>query len=163
MSEQVPTITCVCTANICRSPMAEKLLMHALAAQEPPLREIQVTSSGVSAVNGQGASGNSVQALASVGLDLKTHRSKQITARAMSGSLAVFCMTETHRRILRDYFPHNDTPIHLMREFMPPPADVQIPDPYGMPLGAYIQCRDSMVEAIPSLIKTIRRLAALRR
>jgi protein-tyrosine phosphatase len=41
---------------------------------------------------------------------------------------------------------------------MPPPADRQISDPYGMSLENYVQCRDSMVEAIPSLVDFIRRL-----
>ena len=39
----------LCTGNICRSPMAEKLLQHALAAEEAPLNQIQVVSAGVAA------------------------------------------------------------------------------------------------------------------
>ena len=140
--------------------MAEKLLAHALAAQDSPLREIDVISGGVSAMNGQHASINSVKALASVRLDLSGHRSKQVTTQMISNSLAVFCMTESHRRILRGFFPESRTPLHLFREFMPPPTNHQIPDPYGMSLENYVQCRDSMVEAIPSLVDFIKRLCS---
>jgi protein-tyrosine phosphatase len=138
--------------------MAEKLIAHALAAQPRPWCDLRVISAGVSAMPGQPASANSVKALARVGLDLSQHRSTQVTSRIMETSAALFCMTESHRRILRGYFPTSGTPVHLMREFMPSSADPQIPDPYGSSLDAYMQCRDSMVEALPSLIDFIMQL-----
>ena len=67
-------------------------------------------------------------------------------------------MTESHRDIIRyqyDMVPEN---LFLMREFMTGTDEIDIPDPFGGNLRLYEHCRDSMVEAIPSLLKVIRRL-----
>jgi len=45
-----------------------------------------------------------------------------------------------------------------MREFIGEGASIAIPDPFGMDLSAYEACRDSMVEAIPSLIRVVEKL-----
>ena len=60
-------IVAVCTANICRSPMAAALLQHALAARPEPLRSLRVVSAGVAARSGDLVSENSVLALRKVG------------------------------------------------------------------------------------------------
>ena len=45
-------ILIVCTGNICRSPMGEGLLKHALAGQPEPLQSLKVISAGVSTGSG---------------------------------------------------------------------------------------------------------------
>jgi len=150
MAETAPILV-VCTANICRSPMAAALLRHALAAQPEPLRSIPVISAGVAARNGEPATDHSVTALRKVGLDLSGHRSRPITAELLDRALAVLVMTDSHREILRGRGARTDG-IYLFREFMPPPADREIPDPYGGPLADYEAARDEMVAALPSLV-----------
>jgi protein-tyrosine phosphatase len=49
-------ILTICTGNTCRSPMAEKLLQHALAAEGEPLNQLTVASAGVAAGEGSPAS-----------------------------------------------------------------------------------------------------------
>ena len=51
----------VCTANVCRSPMAEKLFEEALTKSETG-KKVQVFSAGISAMDGDQASDNSIQA-----------------------------------------------------------------------------------------------------
>ena len=63
-------IIAVCTGNICRSPMAEVLLAHALKAESGRLANFRVISAGVAARDGDRASANSVTAVKKVGLDL---------------------------------------------------------------------------------------------
>src|SRR6476469_5492177 len=75
------TIVTVCTANICRSPMAAALLQHALAAQPEPMRSLKVVSAGVAARPGEQVSENSVLALKKVGIDISEHRSQSLTQR----------------------------------------------------------------------------------
>ncbi len=150
----------VCTGNICRSPMGEKLLQHALAAEPEPLRSLKVVSAGVSAPRGQPATDNSVAALKKVGLDLSAHRSQPLTQSLLDQALAVFCMTESHRSMIELNFERVPKSLHLFREFIGRDGDTEIPDPYGGNFREYEACRDGLVEAIPSLVQHLRDLAA---
>ncbi|MBW8782043.1 MAG: low molecular weight protein arginine phosphatase [Verrucomicrobia bacterium] len=152
-------IVTVCTANICRSPMAQALLQHALRAQPEPLKSWQVVSAGVAARPGDKVSENSVQALKKVGLDISGHTSQPLSRELIERAQAVFCMTESHRAMIQ--FTINPVPrnIYLFREFMPRAAGKEIPDPYGGALHHYEACRDEMVEAIPSLVEFLKTLA----
>ncbi|MFT3781586.1 MAG: low molecular weight protein arginine phosphatase [Nibricoccus sp.] len=151
-------IVTVCTANICRSPMAQALLQHALSAQPEPLKSIQVYSAGVSAYKGDRVSENSVQALRKVGLNLTGHTAQPLTAELVRNALAVFCMTEAHRSMIQRSFNPPEGKVHLFRGFLPAPANPEICDPYGGSLKHYEAARDEMVEAIPSLVAYIRTL-----
>lgn len=156
MAEKVSIITCLCTGNICRSPMAAKLLQHALGAEKDPWRSYLVKSAGVSAIEGGHASLNAVNALEKVGLDLTDHRSRQITKLLIENSLIVLCMTEGHRHYLRELFPETQIPIQLFREHIKSSTEREIPDPFGSNLSEYEACRDSIVEAIPYIIKYLK-------
>ncbi len=146
------TVLVLCTANICRSPMAAGLLQHALAAQPEPLRSLKVVSAGVAARTGEPVSEYSAVALRKVGIDISQHRSQPLTQKLVDDALAIVCMTESHRAMVllhADPAPKN---VYLMREFFGAPGEKEIPDPFGGPLKIYEVCRDEMVEAIPSLI-----------
>lgn len=154
------TILVVCTANICRSPMAEGLLAHALAAQPAPLRELKVVSAGVATRPGEPVSENSVIALRKVGIDIAAHRSRPLSQAMLDDALAVFCMTESHRSLIQLQAAPVPARLHLFREFLPPPAQSEICDPFGGPLKVYEACRDEMVEAIPGLMHFLKKLVA---
>lgn len=153
-------ILTVCTANICRSPMAEALLQHALRAQEEPLRSLKVISAGVAARFGEPVSENSVLALRKVGIDITRHIAQPLTQKLVEEALAIFCMTESHRAMIELAFDPPPKNLFLFREFMPRTADPEIPDPFGGPLRLYEACRDEMVEAVPSLIEYLKSVTA---
>jgi protein-tyrosine-phosphatase len=153
-------ILTVCTANICRSPMAEALLQHALAAQPEPLKSLRVVSAGVAARSGEPVSENSVIALKKVGIDLSGSVAQPLTRSLVDNALAIFCMTESHRAMIQLTFDPLPKHVYLFREFMPKPADPEIADPFGGSLKLYEACRDEMVEAIPSLIDFLKTLVA---
>ena len=136
--------------------MAAKLLEHALKAEDPPWNAIPVISSGVAAIDGDRVSQNSVRALQSVGLDISDHVSTRLSLKIVRNSLAIYCMTESHRHIIEEVFPKNDVPVYLLREFISDAESQQIPDPYGMDLDHYVVCRDTIVEGIPSLIRHLK-------
>ncbi|MSU73071.1 MAG: low molecular weight protein arginine phosphatase [Opitutus sp.] len=153
-----PIVT-VCTANICRSPMAAALLQHALAAQPAPLRSLKVISAGVAARRGAPVSENSVLALKKVGIDVSGHRAQPLTQELLDEAFAVLCMTESHRAMIQvqaEPVPRN---LFLFREFLPGNVDQEIADPYGGPLKIYEASRDEMVEAIPALVAHLKTLA----
>ena len=145
----------ICTANICRSPMAAGLLRHALAAQPEPLRSLPVLSSGISARAGAPVTDHSVTTLKKVGIGISGHVSRPVTQDLLNGALAVLCMTESHREMIRlmaDPVPRN---LLLFREFMTT-GSKEVADPYGCALPYYEACRDEMVEALPSLVKFLK-------
>ncbi len=151
-------IVAVCTANICRSPMAAALLQHALAARPEPLRSLRVVSAGVAARSGDLVSENSVLALRKVGLNITGQRSQPLTPELIGGALALVCMTESHRAMIHLLFNPPPQNVFLFREFMPKGTDREIADPYGGPLPRYETCRDELVEAIPSLVDFLSRI-----
>ncbi|MDB6114199.1 MAG: ywlE [Lacunisphaera sp.] len=151
-------ILVVCTGNICRSPMAAGLLKHALAGQPEPLKSLQVISAGVATRPGEMVSENSVTALKKTGIDISDHRSMPLTQELLDGAVAVIGMTESHRSIIRAKALPIPPHLYLFREFLPPPAEKEIGDPYGGPLKLYESARDEMVEAIPSLLAFLKTL-----
>jgi protein-tyrosine-phosphatase len=153
-------ILVVCTGNICRSPMAEGLLKHALAGQPEPLRSLKVLSAGVAARTGEPISENSITALKKAGIDISGLRAQALTQELLDNALVVFGMTESHRSIIRMRARPAPANLHLFREFMPAPANQEIGDPYGGPLKVYEAARDEMVEAIPSLVAFLKKLTA---
>ena len=151
-------ILIVCTGNICRSPMGQGLLAHALSAQPDPLRRVKVISAGVGAHTGQAVSENSVTALKKAGIDISHLHSQGLTQELLDHSLAVFGMTESHRSIIRSRARPAPEHLYLFREFLPEPSVKEIGDPYGGPLKLYESCRDEMVEAIPGLVAFLKTL-----
>jgi len=149
-------IIVVCTANICRSPMAAALLQHALAAQPEPLRSFKIISAGVAARADDPVSENSVLALKKVGLDISKHTSRPLTQKMMDEASLVLGMTESHRAMIQLQAEPPPKNLFLFREFLPQRGDKQIGDPFGGPLKLYESTRDEMVEAIPSLVEFIK-------
>ncbi len=151
-------IVTVCTANICRSPMAAALLRHALQAEAEPLRSCQVVSAGVAARKGEKISPNSVEALSKVGLRVSDHRSQPFTQELSDRADLVLCMTESHRAVINLSLDPAPRHIRLWREFTAGLGNKEIGDPYGGPLREYEACRDEMVDALPSLLSHLRGL-----
>ncbi len=156
MAAERNLILTICTGNVCRSPMAARLLQHALKAESPPLDQLEVLSAGVAAGFGDPASENSVAALKKVGLDLSDHQSQPLSRHLMQRAFAVFGMTHSHLDILRECFDALPPRVHLFREFTADGPE-EIPDPFGMSYDAYVACLDAMAEAVPSVVAYLRR------
>ncbi|MEX0330925.1 MAG: low molecular weight protein arginine phosphatase [Puniceicoccaceae bacterium] len=148
-------ITVICTGNICRSPMAEHLLQHALQAQPHPLSDYQVISAGVSAYPGDAASRNSIIALDKVNLDLSDHRSRPLTDQLVEVSDLILTMTSSHADIIRMRYPNIGIPVLRFREWIPS-GSREVPDPFGGPLQIYLDTRDSLAEAVPSILNYLK-------
>ena len=75
----------VCTGNTCRSPMAEMLCRDMLAQRlgceidELEDRGVVVASAGIAAMLGGGATGEAVQCMSEMGLDLGGHETQPLT------------------------------------------------------------------------------------
>ena len=91
-----PTIDVLllCTANQCRSPMAEVLLRHRLASAGV---DAVVSSAGLYP-GGRPATPHGVATMADRGLDLSGHRSRQIDAPLLLAADLVIGMSREHVR-----------------------------------------------------------------
>jgi protein-tyrosine-phosphatase len=136
--------------------MAEGLLQHFLAGQGEPLKSLRVISAGIAARRGDPISENAAIAMKKVGIDLKAHASTPLTQRLLDEALLVLCMTESHRAMIQLQFDPAPEHLYLFREFLPQPVDPEVDDPYGGPLGVYESCRDSLVEAVPSIVNFLK-------
>lgn len=145
----------LCTGNICRSPMGEGLLKHAIAAlpDSSPLKALRVLSAGTFGEDGMRASSNSIIALDKVGVDISRHVAQSITQEMLDGCFALVAMTQAHLDTVRRYFktmpPHSFTLLSLV----PNAAHTDILDPYGYGMNTYIEVRDEIISAMPHLVK----------
>jgi tRNA threonylcarbamoyl adenosine modification protein (Sua5/YciO/YrdC/YwlC family) len=131
-SFEKPTILFVCTANICRSPMAEKLFNH--YAME---RELDYAGDSCGFMgNGHSISAGSLQVLLERGIaDAVDHESKEITPELVSGSRLILTMEQKHRDDIRRREPEQAGKVFTLNEYLGEPGDVE--DPYGSELDNY--------------------------
>ena len=118
-------------------------------------KNVRDFSAGISAMDGDQPSDNSIQACQELGLDITDHRSAALTRATLENASAIFCMTESHRALLNMYFEvPESTSIFLMREFIDQESK-ELPDPYGQDIEVYRECRDRMKESLPSLLNWV--------
>lgn len=141
----MPSILIVCTANICRSPMAEALLRRRL--QDAGLsREWQVGSAGTWAQEGIPASETGVLVLSKRGLDISRHRSRVVRPHLMREADLVLTMTAGHAEALQAEFPQERGKVFLLSEMAGPSYDIQ--DPYGGSLKDFGRTVDELERLI---------------
>lgn len=104
----------MCTANICRSPMAERFLRR--AASERGV-DATITSAGL-LTNGEPASVGSVQAMAALGIDLSDHQSRRIDATMVNAADLVVAMETRHVREATVLAPDRFGTILTLRELV---------------------------------------------
>lgn len=156
MAVERDTVVLVCSGNTCRSPMAEALLRSALAKEGGRLARLHVVSGGLGAYPGDPASPHAVKAAARIGLDLGGHASCPIDQALIDRSVAVFGMAAGHVDGVRSRFRNLPPIVRRLREGLPAEAGRDIPDPFGRSLPEYEACRDSMIEAMPSVVACLR-------
>ncbi|MDP2173204.1 MAG: Sua5/YciO/YrdC/YwlC family protein [Candidatus Cloacimonadaceae bacterium] len=146
-SFHAPLIMFVCTANICRSPIADKLFNHLVKERGMNFRG---DSCGL-IQGGSMISINSMQLLMERGiLDAQSHVSKKITSDLISAGRWVLTMEERQRDILRDWEPNSAHKIMTLNEIVGESGDIK--DPYGSELDNYRGTFDLIEDRILRLI-----------
>ncbi len=88
----------ICTANICRSPMAEAIF-NALA--EDRGLDFRAESAGVAALKGKPIAPNASAALEEIGVYAGGHSARQVSAEMLEEADLVLTMTPRHVAELR--------------------------------------------------------------
>lgn len=125
-SFNLPMVMFVCTANICRSPIAEKLF--AKMVKEAGM-SLAVDSSGL-LEGGRMISLSSMQLLMAAGIpEAAEHVSKRINPQMVANSWLVLTMEERQRDFLRENNPESARKILTLNELTGAEGDIK--DPYG--------------------------------
>lgn len=131
-----PSVLFVCTANVCRSPMAESLFRAHLQKMLPDKWQTwRVESAGTWANDGDPISAYSQQALARRGLISGDHRSRTVTAEMLEQFDLILTMESGHKEAIKAEFPSAARRVFLISEMGG--SSTGVSDPYGKSLEAY--------------------------
>jgi len=122
----------VCTANQCRSPMAEGLLRLRVGLNNP---EWRIGSAGTWTSDGLPATNNAIEVLSELDYDLSDHRSRQVDQHILASYQLVLVMERNHKEALKVEFPKLAGRIFLLSEMID--KNYNIDDPIGGPLVEY--------------------------
>jgi len=130
----------VCTANICRSPMAEGLLKHHWKDLEKDQGRagLNVSSMGIQMIDDQPASENAVTVCAENGVDISSHRSRALHPEELQKANLILTMEPFQRRHLQLLAPQLKDKVFLLAKW---PEESRrrgvITDPIGRSLRVY--------------------------
>jgi protein-tyrosine phosphatase len=93
----------VCTANLCRSAMAELIMRQRLQAAQN--NDIQVSSMGVHAVEKQTPPPKVIEVCREQGLDCSVHLSRPLIPSELKEADFVFVMEPVHKHFFSMFFP----------------------------------------------------------
>ncbi|MEH3077175.1 MAG: hypothetical protein PGN11_17490 [Quadrisphaera sp.] len=97
-TEPGPSVLVVCTGNICRSPVAERVLQAALDAATPPgAPRVRVASAGTGAVVGHPMEPEAVDVVRRAGCRAEGHVARHLTAVQVREASLVLTATREHR------------------------------------------------------------------
>jgi protein-tyrosine phosphatase len=145
----------VCTANILRSFMAERILTEELKKEKKT--GIDVSSVAIFDMHGAPADPTAVEILHEHGLDGAGHHSKLLTEDMVSQSDMIIVMEGIQKKIILEEYPEADGKIHLLKSFSPDYNEeyADIKDPYKLSIFQYRLCYSEIYLAISGLMKCI--------
>lgn len=125
------TVLFVCTANICRSPMAMGLLRQKVGFAD----DWRIESAGTWSISGEPPAWNSLLVLAQRGIDIRDHRSRPVSRDLLKEFQLILVMEAGHKEALRVEFPEVADRVYLLSEMVGNSYD--IPDPMGFSLQSF--------------------------
>lgn len=144
----------VCTGNICRSPIAEKVLAHEL--ERAGLSEgVRVSSAGTGGWHiGSPADDRAAALLRAEGYP-DEHAARQIDAEQLGAELIV-ALDRSHLRAVQAMVPEPER-VRLLRSFDPgSPEDAEVPDPYYGEADGFAAVLAMIRAAVPGLVEWVR-------
>jgi protein-tyrosine-phosphatase len=153
----MPSVLFVCTANICRSPMASALFL-ALIKEKGEEKNWRVESAGTWAAEGLPAATGSQMALETRGLDARAHRSRRITEDILARFDLILTMEKGQKEALQFEFPDLASRIFLLSEMVNEKFDVD--DPIGGPPAEYEETAEKISRILEKGFNKISRLAS---
>ena len=141
----------VCTAGVCRSPMAAAIF-DALA--EDMGLSFRAESAGVAALEGNPMAPNALVALEEVGIYPQDHRARQVSGPMLEEADLVLAMSPRHVATLnRNFLNLSDNKLYTLPEYASGvPGEEGIPDPYGHTITAYRASVRQLLEHVERVV-----------
>lgn len=150
----------VCTGNTCRSPMAEGIFKALL--KDNNIDNINVSSAGISTFEGDSANEKAIYTLRNKGIDIKSHKSRQITKEIIENSDLILTMTKSHKGMILNALPEYLNKIFTIKEYVYinnneelTGKNLDIADPYGLDYNIYEKCAAEIEENLKEIIKIL--------
>lgn len=143
----IASVLVVCVGNICRSPLAERLLAQALPG-------MTFGSAGLAAVVGAGADSDASAVAAEIGIDLGGHVARQLNTEIGASHDLILVMEPSHRAETMRRFPSLSGRIMLIDHWTGGRA---IADPYRRTLEMHRATRDKIAQAAAGWVARLQR------
>ncbi|HJX33846.1 MAG TPA: hypothetical protein VJ373_01590 [Desulfatiglandales bacterium] len=144
----------VCTGNVSRSFLAEMLLKN--EAKRLQLKDVVVSSAGVSAFNGMPADPEMVNYLSQLGLSSDNLGSRPVTKEDVDHADLILVMEKAHLQIIIDQWPEVKGKVELLGRYIAPDgSEDNIIDPFGKSPYYYRLARSQITLAVKSLVKKL--------
>jgi len=144
----------VCTGNICRSAMAEKLFRNTLL--ENGIETVAVRSAGVAAQAGFPVSPRSMEALKLFRVDGAGHASRPLEDDDVDWADLILTMDKGHQMNVADRFPRSVGKVYLLKSFVLADGNSEIKDPMGRPQHIFDVCAADLKKVVAKLMEKIR-------
>lgn len=125
----ISEILIVCEGNICRSPMAQGLLAHALPG-------VEVISAGLSALVGERADSLACSLMAERGIDIGAHVGRQLELDHVRSAQIVLAMTRAQCKRIEIAHPFAIGKVYRLGH----KEQIDVVDPYRLGRDAFEAC-----------------------
>ncbi len=143
------SVTMVCTGNSCRSPLAAALLNRAVSGLP-----VLVNSAGIAAPVGATPPNFAILTAKELGLDLTTHRARQLDSSMVEWADLILVMETGQKRWLLSHMPGATFKVKLLGGY--PDDEFDIPDPIGRSIELYRHTAALIQESVDTVAQTIR-------
>jgi len=126
------SILVVCTGNSCRSPLAAAILSQ-ICAELP----VVVSSAGIAAPVGNPATQFAIAVGKEMGVDLTSHRARQLDRKMVETADLILVMEQGQRRVILEQVPGAAEKVRLLGGY--PEKEEEILDPIGRSIEFYRQ------------------------
>jgi protein-tyrosine-phosphatase len=145
----------VCTANVCRSPMAMALLESKVKAQKD---QWLIKSAGVWAMPGYPVAENTRLLMSEIGVDLSDYVSRPITPELIADFNLILVMERGQKEALKAAFPEYTSRIFLMSEMIG--ENIDVIDPIGRPMVDFKETAREIHRVLTQGFDKIKKLAS---
>ncbi|MBU4345102.1 MAG: hypothetical protein KKC73_06745, partial [Proteobacteria bacterium] len=149
----------VCTANICRSFMAERIFRK--KSEENGCGDIEVSSASLFDMEGSSADPRAADILKEKGFDGNGHKSRLLTEDMVAETDMILVMEQQHREMLIKNYPNAERKVFVLKPFSGGCTKLSsgdmddIRDPYNLSNYHYRLCFAEIYLAIEGMLKCI--------